>query len=139
MSIKLNQKRVTKVTHENRELIVEYLALQAQISEREKRLKELRAEILSLFEAEGVQFEHAGADKSNCFALAYQLQKETAFCILRRGEPQEVVDAEAYITHMGETNESLKAKGFVKVRKGTMSISAPNKAQLKSLLKLFEE
>lgn len=139
MGITLHQKKVTRVTHDNRDLIVKYTTLQAEVAEKQKELKRLQAEVLSLFEAEGVPFEHAGADKSECYAIAYQLNREVAFCVLRKGETQMVVDTEAYLTYMGETNESLKQKGFTKVRKGTMSITTPNKSQLKSLLKLFKE
>ena len=116
-----------------------FLKLQAEMAGLQKELKRLQPDVLALFEAKGVPFAHDGAAKSTTFALAYRESNISKFIILRKGEAQEVVDTAAYITSMGETNETLKAKGFVKERAGTTSITAPNSAQLKSLLELFRE
>lgn len=135
---KLNNSTISAVKGEDRTILLQYMEICDKITELEKLKKDLQPTVISLFETEGTAFDHS-AEKSACIALSYRKDNKKQYAILRQGENQEVVDTASYIASMGESNESLKAKGFVKTRKGTTSINKPNKAQLESLMHLFTE
>ena len=138
-SAKLNNSSnpVALLTHDERKTALRLIQLLNVVEEAKKEIAELEPVVLSLFASHGVEFAKEG--KSSYYALSFREHYERNYLVFRKGEEQATVDYASYAKAMGETSETLKAKGFYTMRKGTSKIEKPNKSQLKKLMELFKD
>ena len=138
-SAKLNNSSnpVTLLTNDERKTALRLIQLLDFVEEAKKEIAELEPAVFNLFEHYGVEFAKEG--KSSYFALSFREHYERNYLVFRKGAEQATVDYAGYAKAMGETSETLKAKGFYTMRKGTSKIEKPNKSQLKKLMELFTD
>lgn len=128
---------VSLLVNEDRKKAVRYLQILETIEKLETERQAMEIDMLSLFQAHGVEFAQEG--KSTYYAVSFRESYAREYIVFRKGEAQQSVDYTAYAKSMGETADTLKAKGFFKMKKGTSKIEKPNKSQLKMLMELFTD
>lgn len=128
---------MVRLTHERQRKAVRMLYLDELIAELIQERDAIRKELQETTKTEGLLISENG--KSDYFAVSFRKDYELKYLVYREGEQQTVVDYTAYAKAMGETADSLKAKGYCKTRKGTSAFGLPNKQQEEFLLQVFAE
>lgn len=128
---------MVRLTHERQRKAVRMLYLDELIAELTQERDAIRKELQETTKTEGLLISENG--KSDYFAVSFRKDYELKYLVYREGEQQTVVDYTAYAKAMGETADSLKAKGYCKTRKGTSTFGLPNKQQEEFLLQVFAE